>query len=120
VRYALDRSVRRFPGPPPALLGGAPRRWFRLTEAGDELLQRVGYGEEVGTGESPTAALVDRLVDAGVLHPRPEPGSVPASRATLVVPVRDRPEQLDALRLLAIDPLALLIAPRFIAMERIA
>ena len=97
MRYVLDRSVRRFPGPPPALLGGAPRRWFRLTEAGDELLARIGYGEDVAAGESPTAALVDRLVDAGVLHPRPEPGSIPAAMVTLVVPVRDRPDQLDAL-----------------------
>ncbi|MFM7062664.1 MAG: mycofactocin biosynthesis glycosyltransferase MftF [Actinomycetes bacterium] len=96
MRYAFDRSVRRFAGPPPALLGGAPRRWFRLTAAGREALDRVGAGDQVARGSS-TEALVDRLVDAGVLHPRPEPGSVPASAVTLVVPVRDRAGQLAQL-----------------------
>jgi len=41
--------------------------------------------------------LIDRLLGAGVLHPQPRSGSVPASRVTVVIPVRDRPEHLDAL-----------------------
>ena len=76
------------------LVGGAPTRVLRLTDAARTLLQ-------IGTLEvrSPTGrVLADRLLDAGIAEP--DLDALPAVDPTLltvVVPVRDRPRQLDRL-----------------------
>lgn len=82
------------------VLGGSPLRLWRLTRAGAGMLRRLADGDDVVVAAgSPTAALVDRLVDAGVLHP--DPTSMPSlygpTDVTVVVPVRDRPAELDRL-----------------------
>ena len=94
VRYALDPAARRVRGAAPGLLGGSPMRWFRLTAAGDAVVDRLVAGDDL---DGVASDLVDRLVAAGAAHPRPGPGAVPAGDVTVVVPVRDRPEHLDAL-----------------------
>jgi mycofactocin system glycosyltransferase len=73
------------------LFGGSPARLFRLTTAG-----RAAWAElEVGPVRTPAGAtLARRLTDAGLAHPRP-PALEAAPDITIVVPARDRAEQLD-------------------------
>lgn len=87
----IDRSVRRTGEGGRQLLGGSPLRWFRLTEAGATLFDRVAAGDRVPAGAAVTR-LVDRWIDAGVVHPAPDAQDTPftPSDVTVVVPVRDR------------------------------
>jgi mycofactocin system glycosyltransferase len=75
TRIALD--ARRYG---PVLLGDGGRV-IRLTDAGAAAL------------DDPPPALARRLIDAGLAHPLPDPVERPD--VTVVVPVRDRPDQLD-------------------------
>lgn len=85
------------------IIGGSPLRLWTLTAAGAALLDRVQAGGDVDPGPvgGPIAMLLDRLVDAGVLHPSPDPASTAGAPqpedVTVVVPVRDRPDELDRL-----------------------
>lgn len=89
LRIGLDQAVRE--DPPGTLTGGSPRRTVRLSPVGVRALR----GLEVGTGTSTAArALGRRLIDAGMAHPRPAPRDA-AGDVTVVVPVRDRPAELD-------------------------
>lgn len=90
-RYVLDRSVRRAGAGGRLLLGGAPTRLFRLTEAGGSLFERVTRGERLASTPA-VARLVERWVDAGVVHPVPSLDDAPfgPEDLTIVVPVRDR------------------------------
>jgi mycofactocin system glycosyltransferase len=82
------------------LIGGDPPRAVRLSAAGAEALARlrttgaVGGPEGAGVASDPARRLARTLVDGGLAHPRPEPDG--AASVTVVVPVRDRPEALDA------------------------
>jgi mycofactocin glycosyltransferase len=84
---ALDPGVRRTDGTR-VLVGGSPLRVLRLTAAGADLVDALAGGAAVPSGAG-AQALVRRLLDAGMAHPRP--GRAPFARAevTLVVPVRD-------------------------------
>jgi mycofactocin system glycosyltransferase len=77
------------------MTGGSPLRLIRLTDAA---VRRLGDGRFSVT-DAPSAALARRLLDAGVVHPRPapSPAGVPADDTTVVIPVRDRADQLDRL-----------------------
>jgi mycofactocin glycosyltransferase len=78
--YRLDGSVRRVT--PVTLLGGSPLRLFRLTEAGAAMIDRVTDGEPVSVN-----TLVERLVDAGVIHPQSSGiGPFSTDDVTIVVP----------------------------------
>jgi mycofactocin glycosyltransferase len=96
---ALDRRVRTLDDGA-VLIGGAPPRLLRLSDAGKRLLAN---GRCTVTGRE-SGALVRRLLDAGIAHPVAEPASaVPAAaEVTVVVPVRDRAPELA--RLLAALP----------------
>lgn len=76
------------------LLGGCPIRLLRLTERARPLLA----GRTLVVRDRAGAALADRLVEAGIAHPvagrLPPPPDV---GCTFVVPVRDRPRELDRL-----------------------
>ncbi len=83
------------------LLGGSPTRMFRLSAPGVRLVDRL-TADTADSGDlgvpSPLrpaeAELIDRLVDAGVLHPI-APMVAPAEvgdEVTVVVPVRDDPD----------------------------
>ncbi|MGC8464043.1 MAG: mycofactocin biosynthesis glycosyltransferase MftF [Acidimicrobiales bacterium] len=90
------------------LLGGHPSRLLRLTAAGAAALDRLGARPPVDDAE---AALAERLVAAGMAHPRPAggvgdgvhprpaggvgDGVHPRPAVTVVVPARDRPELLE-------------------------
>ncbi|MER5195681.1 mycofactocin biosynthesis glycosyltransferase MftF [Streptomyces sp. NPDC002755] len=92
-RVELDRHTRVLDGGR-ALLGGFPARLLRLTPRARRLLA----GRTLTVRDAASALLVDRLLDTGMAHPvadsLPEP---PDPRYTVVVPVRDRPRQLDRL-----------------------
>jgi mycofactocin system glycosyltransferase len=84
---ALDRDTRELADG--RLVGGTPRRMLRLSTTG-----RAAFAEiRGGVVASPAAGqLARRLTDAGLAHPRPVAGQ--AADVTVVVPVRDRIEQL--------------------------
>ncbi|MFD3309523.1 mycofactocin biosynthesis glycosyltransferase MftF [Streptomyces sp. NPDC058694] len=89
----LDRHTRVIDGGR-ALLGGFPTRLLRLTPRARRLL----VGRTLPVRDAAGALLADRLLECGLAHPvaasLPTP---PDSRYTVVVPVRDRPRQLDRL-----------------------
>ena len=76
-----------------ALLGGSPLRLMRLAPAAGPLLA----GDRLEVTDARTATLAARLLDAGLAHPEPRPGSTPAREVTVVVPVKDRTAGLDRL-----------------------
>lgn len=103
-RFRLDRSTKRFGSAGEVLLGGSPTRMFRLSAAGARLVDRLtadpsgSRSPSAPPSRSPAEAeLIDRLVDAGALHPvtpdAPVAAAVdPDDEVTVVVPVRDDPD----------------------------
>jgi mycofactocin system glycosyltransferase len=91
-RVSLDPSTRLLA--PDLLVGGTPLRLLRLSPVGVRAIEELQAGDGAVSGGAAQLARV--LVDAGMAHP--EPGS-PTSleELTVVVPVVDRPDQLDAL-----------------------
>jgi mycofactocin system glycosyltransferase len=77
-------------------LGGSPLRFLRLSEKGAALLGRLCAGADVQ--RSGEIAFARRLADKGMLVPRPGLGAGPfrPGDVTVVVPVHDRPDELDA------------------------
>ncbi|MGE0727595.1 MAG: mycofactocin biosynthesis glycosyltransferase MftF [Acidimicrobiia bacterium] len=88
----LDGSVRRF-ADGRVLLGGAPLRILRLTDAGATMLGRWVAGEAVGRSTGRTQ-LARRLLDAGIVHPVPTPAEIDPATVTVVIPVCDDAEAL--------------------------
>ncbi len=84
------------------VMGGSPLRLFRLSSRARALVDRWSAGETVGDRPS-EGALARRLVSSGsfVATPHPEPNGAASSPSvgdvTVVVPVRDRSDQLDRL-----------------------
>lgn len=93
TRIVLDPTTRRRPGG--VLVGGAPVRVIRLAAAGAALLDRLVDGEAVPLMGA-AQRMVRRLLDAGLVHPRPRKATVDPSRVTAVIPVRDDPRGLAA------------------------
>ncbi|MGW3650113.1 mycofactocin biosynthesis glycosyltransferase MftF [Streptomyces sp. NPDC000878] len=93
VVVAFDRHTRVVDGGR-ALVGGFPTRLLRLTPRARKLL----VGRTVPVRDAASALLADRLVDCGMAHPVVRSLPVPPdSRYTVVIPVRDRPRQLERL-----------------------
>ncbi|MEU6251380.1 mycofactocin biosynthesis glycosyltransferase MftF [Streptomyces sp. NPDC047043] len=89
----LDRHTRVVDGGR-ALLGGFPTRLLRLTPKARRRL----VGRTLPVRDAASALLADRLLDTGMAHPVVDSlPSPPDPRYTVVVPVRDRPHQLDRL-----------------------
>ncbi|MGD1220700.1 mycofactocin biosynthesis glycosyltransferase MftF [Streptomyces krungchingensis] len=91
------------------LLGGAPYRLMRLTPQAVPVITGWLDGKPVGD-RRPAGLLARRLVQAGMMHPLPPPAA-PRPSVTVVVPVRDRAEQLarclsglrDGLEVIVVD-----------------
>lgn len=83
TKYVLDPSVRVLPDEP-AVIGGSPLKLFRLTAAGGRLVARVAAGDDVAR-----TSLIDRFLDAGVIHPQPTVGPYTSDDVTVVIPTRD-------------------------------
>lgn len=89
----LDRRTRVVDGGR-SLLGGFPTRLVRLTERARPLVT----GRRVVVKDAASALLADRLLETGLAHPvTAELPPHPDPRWTVVVPVRDRPRELDRL-----------------------
>ncbi|MFC3997352.1 mycofactocin biosynthesis glycosyltransferase MftF [Nocardiopsis sediminis] len=89
----LDRHTRVVDGGR-ALLGGFPTRLLRLTARARPLVA----GREVRVAGPASALLAERLLDAGLADPVAATLPQPADpRYTFVIPVRDRPRELDRL-----------------------
>jgi mycofactocin system glycosyltransferase len=73
------------------LFGGSPPRLLRLNVAGVRALEEL-RGGPVGSPDS--GRLARRLTDTGLAYPRPPELGRPAE-VTVVIPVRDRPVELD-------------------------
>jgi mycofactocin glycosyltransferase len=81
VKYTIDRSLQML-GDERQIMGGSPLRLFTLTEGGVNMLARLQVGEDLARN-----VLIDRLADAGVIHPQPsEPGRFTDDDVTFVVP----------------------------------
>jgi mycofactocin system glycosyltransferase len=92
---ALDPGVRVSAGGR-LLVGGTPLRLISLTHGGARVVSRwrgCAGPSPVGEG-SAERRLARRLLDAGILTPHPPPARSTAD-LTVVVPVRDRPAQLE-------------------------
>lgn len=92
VREDVRRIDRRL------LVGGSPLRAVRLTDAA---LARLDDGE-ITVVDAATEALAARLVDGNLADPVLSGPGVDPAELTVVIPVRDRPDQLDR----ALGPLA--------------
>ncbi len=82
TRYRFDRTVERHGT---VVIGGSPLKLFRLTPGGVAVVDRIERGEAVEP-----SILVDRLLDAGAIHPVHDTGGphrYTASDVTMVVPV---------------------------------
>jgi mycofactocin system glycosyltransferase len=84
----LDRDARRWGT---TLAGGSPWRVMQLTAAGLRVLEQLEQG---AVSSDAALALGRRLIDAGLAHPRP-PRRDGVAGVTVVVPVHDRPAELD-------------------------
>ena len=93
IALALDAETRRS-ADGRSVLGGAPMRLLRFSEAGAAAVDRVLAGGAVPpTG--PEAQVARRLLDAGMVHPRPT--RTPEVTLSVVVPVRDHAAELASL-----------------------
>lgn len=81
-RWLLDRWVRRSGGGR-LLVGGAPARMIRLSSDGSAALDALLGGR----GDSVPRPFLERLRDAGMIHPAAAPAPLP--ELAIVVPVRD-------------------------------
>ena len=98
----LDPSVRHLDGGR-VLVGGAPVRVLRLTDAGARWVAAATAGGAVASTPA-ERALARRLVAAGLAHPRPPAAAGPSLRdVAVVIPVRDMADGL-ATTLAAIGP----------------
>ncbi len=77
-------------------LGGSPLRLFRVSERARGIIERWRTGNRVGSGRA-TGLLARRMVSAGAFAPLPGGSPYGPSDVTVVIPVRDRPAQLDRL-----------------------
>jgi mycofactocin system glycosyltransferase len=78
------------------LLGGNPLRLFRISPRARDLVERWRSGDPVGPSRA-ARLLARRLVSAGAFLPRPPTATLGPDDVTVVVPVRDRPAQLERL-----------------------
>jgi mycofactocin system glycosyltransferase len=82
VRFELDASYRRTAAGA-LIVGGSPLRLFRLSPAGQAVADALEAGQDLPANH---AALTDRLVDAGAIHPLPVNSTATAGDVTVVVP----------------------------------
>src|SRR6185437_6795093 len=78
------------------VLGGSPARLFRISARAQRLVERWRIGHPVGDQHG-ARLLARRLVSSGAYLPRPTTSGLGPDDVTVVIPVRDRPAQLDRL-----------------------
>jgi len=90
-RAVLGSDVRVLDGGR-SLLGGSPLRLLRLEPRAAAVV--AGWRHNHWSDDATSRAVTRTLLDAGIAHPRPGSGGPTAEEVTVVVPVRDRPDQL--------------------------
>jgi len=94
MRFSLEGSTRRLDGGS-VLIGGSPLTLIQVSASGSAALQRALTTGRDGLDPS-EVRLVERLVDAGMVVPEPDPVDPAAGAAvTVVIPVRNGAEALD-------------------------
>lgn len=85
MRFSVDRTWRR-PGNADTVVGGSPTRAFKLTSAGRGVVEAIERGDDIPAGAT---GLIERLVDAGAIHPLADPSlhALSADMITAVIPV---------------------------------
>lgn len=79
MRYRVDRTWRRAGD---TVLAGSPLTMFRLSTSGGAVVDRLVAGDHVET-----STLVDRMLEAGAIHPRPERSTMlEVADVTIVTP----------------------------------
>jgi mycofactocin system glycosyltransferase len=89
MRYRLDRTVERHGR---VVIGGSPLKLFRLSAGGLAVFERIAAG-----GSVEPSVLVDRLLDAGAIHPVHDaaaPHRYTTSDVTIVTPVHGELERV--------------------------
>jgi len=82
TKFRLDPSYRRYDR---IVIAGSPLRLFRLSTIGARVAEAMERGQPLPQGHG---KLTDRLLDAGAVHPIPDPGSgtLTIADVTVVVP----------------------------------
>jgi mycofactocin system glycosyltransferase len=78
------------------LLGGSPVRLLRLSDRAAAVVAAWNEGDEIGPRPAANR-LARRLLSAGLFLPRPGASAFSSRDVTVVIPIRDRPEQLQRL-----------------------
>jgi mycofactocin system glycosyltransferase len=86
------------------LVGGAPLRALRLSERAVACFD----GDRVVVRDQASAEVAARLLDGNLADPEPHGLDIDAAQLTVVIPIRDRPTQLDRC-LAALAPLACIV-----------
>ena len=83
MRFATDSTWKRTGDAGQLVLAGSPLRVFRLTHAGADVCAAIETGDDVAP-----SSLVERLLDAGAIHPLPPraPATVRRGDVTVVTP----------------------------------
>lgn len=82
-RFVTDISWRR-PAQGNVVLAGSPLTLFSLSEAGRRIAENIERGQSLTSGHE---SLTERLLDAGAIHPIPEPSNSEAMNTiTAVIP----------------------------------
>ena len=89
----LDTTYRRVARD--VVVGGTPLRLLRVSRAGTDALDLLEAGETAGSRDA--EVLARRLVSGGLAHPQPTPRDDAVALLTVVIPVSDRVDLLEAL-----------------------
>ncbi len=83
MRFRTDSTWRRTGPTGRVVLAGSPLRVFRLTAAGADVCAAIESGADVAT-----TSLVERLLEAGAIHPRPHATdhTPPRTDVTVITP----------------------------------
>jgi mycofactocin system glycosyltransferase len=97
MRFTVDPTWRR-PASGDIVIAGSPLRVFTLTKTGRGIAEQIEAGSDIPES---AGALVEKFVDAGAVHPLPDPNSpndTTLQRITAVIPAFvSRAEQSDQL-----------------------
>jgi mycofactocin system glycosyltransferase len=89
----MDPSTEEFDGGA-VLFGGTPPSLFRISERGRDVVARWKDHTPVGATTA-EQKLARRLISVGAFAPRPTSSTRRPEDVTIVIPVRDRPAQLE-------------------------
>lgn len=81
MRFVVDSSWTRVGPDGATIVAGSPIKVFRLSPAGTRVARQIEDSADVAA-----STLIDRLLDAGAIHPSPGSGTIGTDRVTVVTP----------------------------------